>query len=119
MSNEVQIETFQRDNMDEEIHTNSGCHTESREYTYTSKWMKTVKLLIIFMVCNCEKKCTNPLIKFDIDGILLEGECVDLHRCDKGCYYERVRQYDNYVKKYKFSCHCRCRQENRSLVPSQ
>ena len=106
MSNELQIENIERDNMDGELHSDSRGHTEKREGTYQNRRGCTLKLCIIFMVCRCEKKSKNPLFIFDQDQLLIMGECVDPHLPNKDCYYQQFPQAD-YT--FKFKCICNCR----------
>ena len=118
MSNELQIEDFERDNMDGEIHTDKSCHIEPRSYKYKDASGHTRKLCIIFMVCKCGTKSSNPLLDFDLTKSLISGECVDPHLPDKGCHYtfHKLCEPSNTRKKKgveppppdKFRCKCLC-----------
>lgn len=119
MSNEIEIEDTKRDkDMDGEIHHNRDCNTVRRNGTYIHDRdgrEYTIKVLIIFMVCHCERKKSNPLPQFDLGQRIASGECIDNHLPDKGCYYKRYPQCDDDGTSFMFKCFCHCRDEYVSL----
>ena len=106
MSNELRIEDIETDNMDKEIHNNPQCHIEERDYTYQDSRKRTLKVCILFMVCKCNKKPTNPLIIFDKEEVIILGKCVDFHLHGRGCHYESYHQYGG---NFTFKRYCYCR----------
>jgi hypothetical protein len=120
MSNEIKIENTIRDyHMHEEIHNNERCHTEERDGLYiecTGRQERTLKVLVIFMVCHCGKKSRNPLLEFDRGQYIDLGESVDVHLPDKNCNYEPHSEYKDEKTAFWFECRCYCRNERVSYV---
>ena len=120
MSNELQIENIEQDNMDGEIHKHPQCDTESREWTYTDGQGRTLNLCIIFMVCHCRKKSTNPLAIFEQNQSLNMGECVDPHLSGRNCSYKRYSHYSKEIGHcFIFERKCYCRNKRRGFSPWQ
>ena len=105
MSNELQIEEVELDNMNGEIHSDSRCKTEKRKGIYHETLERSFDVLFIFMVCQCGKKSKNPLPIFDENQSISMGESVDVHLPDKGCYYISHHQADGTFK-FKRFCWC-------------
>lgn len=99
MANEIDIEDFDTDDMNEETH-GDNCYTES-----TNGRVGNIPLVGIFMICYCKRNLRKAYKIWKENGSVPLGESLDLHLPGYHCSYMWTQSTRGKI----FNRRCNCR----------